>query len=90
MHKLRTRTKLKKTANFRADIEFDTFWHHFLLNERVRFVQNNVVSSTVHIINKTKNSVVLNSTMYLILPLDMQRQGKKKNFPLQRLSLSLS
>jgi hypothetical protein len=44
------------------------------------FGQNNVVSCTVHKKKreKSQNGVVLNGTKDLLLPLDMQRQGKKK------------
>jgi len=40
-------------------------------NETMRFVQNDVVSFTICKKKKTQNSVVLNNTMYLFLPLTL-------------------
>jgi hypothetical protein len=44
----------------------------------MRFRQNGAVSSTVK--KKAQHGAVLNDTMGLLLPLNAQRQGKKKFF----------
>ena len=81
---------MKKTTNFRADIEFDTFWHHFLLNEIVCFVQNNVVSSTVHIKNKIKKQCHFEHHYVSYSSLGRVEAGEEEEFsPGTPLSVSL-
>jgi hypothetical protein len=55
----------------RTNLEIYTFWHHFLVNEMARFVQNNTVSFTAHKKKTTQNDAVLSGTIHLLLPLDV-------------------
>jgi hypothetical protein len=70
-------------------LEIDTFWRPFLLNDTTCFVQNDIVSLTVHF-KKKQNCVVLTALCILFFPWTRYRQGKKVFSPLQHLSLSLA
>jgi len=47
---------IEQIKNWKLIQKFDNFWRIFLLNETTRFVQNNVISLTIH---KKKRSKVL-------------------------------
>jgi len=67
------------------------FWRHFLWNETTRFVQNKVVSFSIHEKTNSK-TVTFWTTLCIFFFPDMQRQGKKAFLPLicnVYLSLSL-
>jgi hypothetical protein len=71
-------------------LKVDIFWRHFLLNEIACFVQNDVVSFTVHLKKTESSKRCCFEWVHLLLPWTCYKQGKKKIIPLQHLSLSLS
>jgi len=71
-------------------LEIDTFWRPFLLNETTCFVQNDIVSLTVHFLKKAK-LCRFNSVVHLIFPLDALQAREEGFFSLATpLSLSLA
>jgi len=52
----------------------------FLLNEKSFFIQNDVVSCTVHKKNR-RNGVVLNGIVRNLLPLTRKGKGRRFSFP---------
>ena len=74
----------------RTDLKVDIFWRHFLLNEIACFVQNDVISFTVHLKKTESSKRCCFEWVHLLLPWTCYKQGKKKIIPLQHLSLSLS
>jgi hypothetical protein len=62
----------EQITNWRLIWTLTRFCRLFLLNETARFVQNGAISSTVHK-KRTQNGAVLNDTVCLLLPLDVQK-----------------
>jgi len=65
---------IEQIKNWKLIQKFDNFWRIFLLNETTRFVQNNVISLTIHKKKRGARCCFYNAVHHL-LPLDVQRQG---------------